>query len=138
MAGVKTKISFPYLKHFKDSGSILINRAELKITSDAGGAFTPLPAQLILITRNSSGEKVFPIDYYESSGYYGGGLNPSTNVYTFNIARQIQRFVDGVVNNADFELIVASNGVIADRTVIKSGSNTTNRMKLSIYYTKLN
>lgn len=138
MAGLKTTIKFPYLKHFKDSGSILIHRAELSITAEPGGINTPLPDNLILITRNSAGEKVFPVDYYETSGYYGGNLNPSTNVYTFNIARHLQRYVDGIVDNADFELIVSGNGVIADRAVIKSGSSASNRMKLSIYYTKLN
>ena len=137
MSGLKTKITFPYLKHFLDSGSILLNRAELTINT---GEFTipySLPAKMLLVTKDDNGEMIFPIDYYESATYYGGNLNTASNSYTFNIARQLQRYLDGTINNADFYLIVSASGVDASRTKIKSGSTQAAKMKLSLYYTKL-
>ena len=80
---------------------------------------------------------VFPIDYYESSGYYGGGLNATSDGYTFNIAQQLQRYLNGTVSNSDFYLIISGSGVVANRAIIKSGSNPNTKMKLSLFYTKL-
>ena len=138
MSGVKTKISFPFLKHFLDSGNILVNRAELKIET-ASPVILPytLPGNLLLVTTDNTGEQIFPIDYYESTGYYGGILNSDGTSYTFNIGRQLQRYLNGTVNNADFELVVSGSGVMANRLIIKSGKNVTSGMKLSFFYTKL-
>ncbi len=138
MAGVKTKITFPHLKHFLDSGSIAINRAELTIS--AGEVIFPysLPNQTYVVTTTDNGTMIFPIDYFESSSYYGGGLNSSTGEYKFNIGRQLQRYLIGEANSADFYLITSGGGVEATRAIIKSGSNLSGRMKLSIFYTKIN
>ncbi len=135
MSGLKTKISFPHLKHFTDSGNILINRAELQITSQTPSATSPLPSRLILVTNDAAGNVIFPIDYYEASGYYGGGLNSTTNGYTFNITRHLQRYLDGTEPSSDFVLAVSGSGVDPSRAVIRSATNGL-RMKLSISYTK--
>jgi hypothetical protein len=138
MAGLKTKITFPYLKHFLDSGSIAINRAELTIS--AGEVIVPysLPGQLYIVTTTNDGTLIFPIDYFESTSYYGGGLNSASGEYKFNIGRQLQRYLTGEVDNADFYLVTSSSGVEATRAIIKSGSNLSGKMKLSIFYTKIN
>lgn len=138
LAGVKTKITFPFLKHFLDSGSILINRAELKITAEPAVIPYSLPGKMLLVTKNESGETIFPIDYFESAGYYGGDLNATSDGYTFNIARHLQRYLNGTVTNVEFYLIVSGSGVEANRAIIKSGSNQNAGMKLSLFYTKLN
>ncbi len=134
MGGVKLKISFPFLKHFLDSGSILVNRAELKI--EAQTSTTPLPESMLLFSIDNDGKLAYPIDYFESAGYYGGIL--SGNLYTFNIARQLQRYLNGVVTNGDFYLVAAGSYKEANRAIIRSGTNQFSRMKLSLHYTKLN
>lgn len=138
MGSVKTRISMPYLKHFLDSGNLIINKAQLEITGKAG-VVSPynLPANMYLITRNASGSYIFPIDYYESTGYFGGQLNTAGNGYTFTITRQLQRYLDGVVTNADFDLVVSGSGVLANRLILGSGKNSSYRMKLSLYYTRI-
>ena len=139
MSGVKTKISFPFLKHFLDSGNILINRAELKIDIQTPVVYPYLvPDNLLLVTKDANGTIVFPIDYFEATGAYGGNLNSTGDGYTFNISRHLQRYLDGAVPNADFYLVVSGSGVEATRTIIRSGKHPTSRMKLSLYYTKLN
>jgi hypothetical protein len=138
MAGVKTKISFPFLKHFTDSGSILINRAELQISTD-GIALTPRPNKLVLVTNDDAGNIVFPDDYFESNSSYGGGINATGDGYSFNITRHLQHYLDGSVHNMDFILAIAGSGVEATRTAIASGSNTNGdvKMKLKLSYTKI-
>lgn len=138
-AGVKTKISFPYLKHFIDSGSIVVNKAELVLTAQGNVPVAyPVAPRLLLTTRANNGTVVFPIDYYESSGYFGGYYNSTSNVYTFNIARQIQGILDGTYSNSDFFVVVAGAGVSPDRVVVGSSTNANYKMKLNLYYTKIN
>ena len=139
MAGVKTKISMPHLKHFNDLGSIVVNKAELYITAQSNvPALYPVPSRLFLTTKSDAGSILFPIDYYESSGYFGGDYNTSTNAYVFNIARQVQGILDGTYSSTDFYLVVASAGVVPNRVVIGSSTNADYKLKLSVYYTKIN
>jgi hypothetical protein len=138
IAGVKMKISFPFLKHFVDSGSIIINKAQLSIKPLTSLIPYSLPPKMLLVIKDENGQNAFPLDYYESTGYYGGDLNSTSDGYTFNIARHLQRFIDGKVDNADFYLLVSGSGVDASRATIRSGSNLTDRMKLSLLYTKIN
>ena len=137
--GLKTRISFPYLKHFLDSGSILVNRAELTITAkDPSNPFFSVPNKLLLISKNEAGANIFPIDYYESSGYYGGDYNSSTKEYKFNIARQIQGYLDGRYTSPDYYIVVSGAGVTPNQLAVGSSTNANYRLKLSLYYTKLN
>lgn len=140
MCGVKTRISFPYLKNYNSAGRIILNRAELSFTLKEGSGsaqYTP-PLTTLLITRNTAGQFTLPIDYYESSGYFGGNIGSSGNSYKFNITRQLQRYLDGAVQNTDFDLVISGSGVSASRMVIGSGKNAVYPMKLSLYYTKIN
>ena len=138
MSGLKIKISFPFLKHFTDSGSILLNRAELKINATSPTIPYSLPPKMYLVIKDENGQNSFPLDYFESSGYYGGEINTTGDGYSFNITRQLQRYLDGVVDDTEFYLIIAASGVESTRAIIKSGSNPNSRMKLSLSYTKLN
>jgi hypothetical protein len=136
MSGLKTKISFPFLKHFTDSGSILVNRAEVVIPSELGAVYYPLSSQLFLKAIDAAGNPYFPIDFLEASGYYGGYINSTGDGYTFNITRHIQEYLNGVVPNADFVLQVAGNGVNASRAVLLNGANSS-KIKLRLSYTKI-
>jgi hypothetical protein len=138
MAGLKIKISFPFLKHFLDSGSILVNKAEIKISAKPSTVPYSLPPTMLLVSKNQSGSIIFPIDYYEASGYYGGGLNSTSDGYSFNVARHIQQYLNGTVTSSDFYLIISGSGVSANRGLIYGGSNSQNKLKLSLFYTKLN
>jgi len=137
MAGTKTRISFPYLKHFIDSGSILINRAILKIEAMTPDPSYPLPGTVIVLARDENGQNIFPADYFESSSFLGGTLDPTDNSYSFNIARHLQRCLEGTQVNSDLYFVITGSAVIANRFAFRSGMNSTSPMKLSIYYTKL-
>ena len=137
--GVKTMISLPYLKHFTDEGSIVVNKAEIVVTPQGNVPLNyPVPAKLLLTTRADNGTVIFPIDYYESSGYFGGSYNTTNNTYTFNIARQIQGILDGTYTNSDFYIVVSGAGVLSNQVVFGSSTHPNYKMKLNLYYTKIN
>lgn len=141
MSGVKTKITLPFLKHFLDSGSIILNKAELELSPELStSAVYPPPSQLLLLGINAEGGSFFPTDYFEISGYYGGQYNSETNKYKFNIARQLQRFLDGRDENFGFYLVPSGSSIQANRVILgrqtKIG-DTTYKLKLNLYYTKL-
>lgn len=133
LAGLKTKVSFPNLKHFTDSGSILINKAELVVTvvSDEP-VIKPPPTSLLFLAKNSGGTYEFPIDYYERS--YGGAYSSTTKTYIFGITRTIQRIIDGTTTDYGFTLNILGSMVSGNSAVISGGSSG---MKLKLYYTKL-
>ena len=62
-----------------------------------------------------------PLDYFETSGYYGGGLDASTRTYRFNLARQIQAILDDRIGNNGFYLVISGSGVQAARAILGSG-----------------
>lgn len=138
MSGTKVKILMPFLKHFTDSGSIVVNKAELNITlTDGSTTGYPAPANLLVLALDANGNIGFPVDYFETSGYYGGGLDASTRTYRFNLARQVQGILDGRIGNNGFYLVISGSGVQAARAILGSGKSVSDRMKLKLYYTKL-
>lgn len=137
LAGLKTKVSFPYLKHFTDSGSILINRADLVISVPSGSftANAPVPENILLLAKNSSGLYDFPIDYYERS--YGGLFNSTESTYTFGITRTIQHILDGTSAEDGYTLNILGSMTAGNSATIGGGAVGPTQMKLKIYYTKL-
>lgn len=140
MCGVKTRISFPYLRNYVSGQRIIINKAELEMQIKPGSGsvqYIP-PISILLITRNSAGTFSFPLDYFEPSGYFGGTINSAGNGYTFNITRQLQRYLDGANTSSEFDIVISGSGVLATRMIIGSGKNADYPMKLKLYYTKIN
>ena len=138
MGGVKTKILFPYLKHFLDSGNIIVNKAELQITVQSGSTDKfAQPAKLFLTTLDSIGRPGFLQDYFEGVSYFGGDYNSTDRTYKFNISRHLQRILDGKINDYGLALVVSGAVVQANRVVIGSAKNQHYPMKLHVFYTRL-
>jgi len=144
MSGVKTKIEIPYLMNWNDSGKIAINKAELviKVNQDPTYQMYELdtfaaPAALFLFGIDDVGANLLLPDYYEGSNYFGGTYNATKKEYRFNIARYIQRVLNGKYNNNGLYLLVSSGAITANRVVIGGGKPNAYKMKLNITYTKL-
>jgi hypothetical protein len=143
-AGLKTKIQFPSLKNWYDNlgYNVAINKAELVIfgvpDQTAPDNF-PLNTRMFLTSIDSVGKEHLLIDMFESTTYYGGSLNTTTNVYKINIARYIQGILSGEEENNGLylkEIFGTENG---RRSVLGSGSNTNGlKMYLRLLYTRIN
>lgn len=111
--GTRTKVYLPYLKNFNDSQKVSISRAELIIKVDEN--ISPYnfnysyPASLALIACATDGKEELVYDQLETTDFvkYGGNYDATNKVYTFNIARQMQKILNGEIVNYGFYLVNA-------------------------------
>jgi len=141
MAGVKTKVTLPYLMNWIDEGAIAINKAELLIRVDSTlsqlNKYEALPNLLLFQINDDGTNNVLMPDFAEGTTYFGGSYNSGIYDYRFNIARYIQQILTGVKKNNGFYIIAQNGGVTANRIVIGGGNSPDFQMKLKLTYTKL-
>ncbi|GAB2987771.1 hypothetical protein GCM10027049_29840 [Mucilaginibacter puniceus] len=155
LAGLRAKISFPYLKKIIENlgSDIVLNRAELVITPVAGSTipFAPIP-QLSMYKYDQAHQRVALSDAVSTdprgTQLFGGYYFINTNDYHFIITAHIEdllrgKTVDngtflGAVDIADGSYGFAATATSAART-FAVGSDLTSpyRIKLNIIYTKL-
>ncbi|MBI5539532.1 MAG: DUF4270 domain-containing protein [Bacteroidia bacterium] len=138
MSGLMAKIRLPYLSTLKDSATIAIVKAELIIpVEDYDATLYKTPANLILVSYNSSGKYEFLPDYWVGgNSYFGGTYNSSDKTYRFNISRYAQQLVDETRIDYGLALFVGDNRVSANRLILRGPKCVNNGMKLSITYLK--
>lgn len=141
--GIYTKIVFPGLENIKNDPSfndIAVNKAALKIPVHFDGIhFKPstAPFQLLLRYKTSDGNKFFVPDYNldETSSYYGGRLDSVANVYNFNIAGFVQKYLDDVESGINPELEVFQ-AFSSTKSVALKGNESKEPIKFEFIYTK--
>ena len=136
MGGIKTKISFPFIKAFKDK-NVVINKAELVITNIGEElSLFPPPNQLNLFRINKEGETKTLPDY--GTTYWGGGYNETTKEYRFRITK----FMQDIILRDDYQpfvYLVANRAAADANRLILNGTapiNSSSRLRLEIYYTE--
>ena len=148
--GTRVRVYLPYLKNFSDSQIVSISRAELTIKIDE--IVSPYtinygyPANLALLACGSDGSEELVYDQLESSDFvkYGGNYNSTGKLYTFNIARQMQKIVTKTISNYGFYLVNAnpSKSVVIrrdnrmERVVIGGKNNATYKPTFKVTYIK--
>ncbi|WP_410221946.1 DUF4270 domain-containing protein [Pedobacter sp.] len=163
LAGVRNKISFPYLTKFKkEIGKVIVNRAELVIDLKSGTDVSPFkPAQRLALYRYDIAGQRQNVPDNDVGTVYGGGdkrANPSsfggyfnsvTKQYVFVITSYIQDLLDGktedygtfLAPSPSSEFVFSPPYSTGARSVIgafkKSPSAGDNVMKLNIYLTKV-
>ncbi|HTI60458.1 DUF4270 family protein [Mucilaginibacter sp.] len=159
LAGLKAKISFPYLKSIiKTIGSrIVINKAELVITP-VPGSNIPYNAQpKLTMYRYDIAHTLAELPDASSNdarsggiGVFGGYYSPSLKNYHFTVTAYIQDLMDG--KTIDYGTYIAPVDTTNTQTVdiaptpqtggrtIAVGTDKTSpyRIKLNITYTKIN
>ena len=150
LAGVKTKISFPQLDAFTSTyGKVVVNKAELVVDLSAGTytyPFTPIQ-RLSLYRWDIANQPTTTPDYSTTSpGVIGGYYDSLKNRYIFIVTNYVQALIDKTVK--DYGTFIAPTGIdayqvvptaiTAERSVFGASTNTTNKVKLNIYYTKIN
>jgi len=140
MAGIRTKIKFPYLKNWLDSGKIAINSAELVFDIDESDVtindYSP-PERLGLVKLDKEGELYFVSDYNEGDTHFGGYYNETKKEYRFRISSHIQEMLED--NIIDYGLILLANErqTTANRVILNGPNGLNGKLRLEIIYTKL-
>ena len=137
MGGIKTKITFPYLKTLKNK-NIVINKAELVITNiGENSEWYPAPNRLTIQAVNKQEKIIFLPDdaIYTSDAYWGGTIK--NNEYRFRITKYIQDII--LRDNLQPYIYLVTNRAAADanRLVLKGTDTVLDaRLRLELYYTE--
>ena len=166
LAGLRAKISFPYLKNIvKKLGSrIVISRAEVVITPVPGTGVPYWPQSKLTMYRYDLTNT--PIELQDASSAdprgnipanFGGGFNAGNQTYHFNVTAYVQDMMDG--KTVDYGTYIATVDPLstntttvdylptvetAGRTIAVGTVTDPNspyyaaRIKLNIIYTKIN
>ena len=156
LAGVKTKLTFPALTSFKDTyGKAIINKAELVVELGENAPAYPFnAAQRLSLYRWDIAHQPADIpDYTTFSGsasggaaLFGGYFDSLKKRYIFIITSYVQSLIDKNVEDygtflaptsyTDFQRVPTATS--AERSIIGASNTTANKIKLNIYYTKIN
>lgn len=140
MAGLKVKITFPYLDNFlADGQKIAINKAELvfPVAENTYERLSP-PSRAIIVKRGTDGkDKLLDDAIYESSDFFGGYFNSTKEEFVFNIPRYIQGLMKDPTADKSIYLRVTGAAASANRCVINGTQNTDKPLKLLLTYTIL-
>jgi len=140
MAGIRTKIRFPNLKNWLDSGKIAINSAELVFDVDESDItindYSP-PERLGLVKLNKEGKLFFLSDYNEGSSYFGGYYNETKKEYRFRISTHVQEMLEENINDYGLILLANERQTTANRVVLNGPNGLNGKLRLELIYTKL-
>jgi hypothetical protein len=155
LAGVKTKLTFPQLANFTSTyGKAIVNKAELVVELGGGAPAYPFNAaqRLSLYSWDIAQQPASIPDYTtftQSTGgeaLFGGYFDSLKNRYIFNVTSYVQGLIDKNIEDYgtflaptsynNFQIIPTTTS--AERSIIGGTSSTTNKLKLNIYYTKIN
>ncbi len=165
LAGLGASIRFPNLENLKNQ-DLVVNKAELVmyVDSDAtGNTFTDQAPRLTLYRKDIAGQNMplpdgdtrtspdgFNLSDPRSFGVaYGGFYDKDKKRYVFTLTSFIQDILLGKAQNKGIYLTPASpielnnvpfspNTRAASRAILGGGSNQKYKMKLNIYYSKVN
>jgi hypothetical protein len=143
MGGLFSKLSFPGLQNLKKDMSgkdinVAINKAELilPIEGDNFSDFAPPIRLYPTFMLNSTTESPL-IDEFDEGIILDGVFNHSTLDYRFNIARQIQWFLNNDVKNPELFVYNHANSVTGYRGLLNGTKHPLRPIKLRVTFTRI-
>ena len=138
LGGLMAKLDFSDLAKWRDSVPVAINKAKILFPleeEDLTSADFNKPARLILLSKDEDGKFQTISDYNYGSAYFGGTYSLDTKSYSFNITNQVQKYVQGSLDEIELYLLVNDIATTANRVVLTSG-NHSKPIRLEITYHK--
>lgn len=141
MAGLRTKVTFPFIDGLKAAMPIAINKAELVITLEPNSTSALAAGSSVGLAKADSVNNLTFLSFdqlVEGGSYFGGSL--SNNTYRFNIARYLQQVLTGEISDYGLFILPSNSGTSPNRSVFGGGANASQslKLKLQLTYTKLN
>jgi hypothetical protein len=139
MAGFGTKIEFPDITQYCDSGPIAVAKAEIIIPVDEDPQWYTssykTPLGLGIRAYNAEGELVDIVDI--GGSWVGGAYDASNKRYIINIPRHINQVCNSKIGNYGFFLFAGESASKPYRAVLSGTDNPAKKIKLLLTYTKL-
>lgn len=141
MAGLRTKVTFPFINSLIAAMPIAINKAELVITLEPNSTSSLAAGSSVGLAKSDSVNSLTFLSFdqiVEGGSYFGGTL--SNNTYRFNIARYLQQVLSGDIKDYGLFVLPSNSGTTPNRSVFGGGANASQslKLKLQLTYTKLN
>lgn len=138
MAGIKIKIEFPYLNKWFESEKIIVNDAQLILGNASVSDVFSNPSSVTLRQVGEAGttSPFSIVDENESSAYFDGTYNETSNSYRFRLTRYIQQVLTGKVNDNGLHLIIPSASYLGSRLVLNGTAATQSDLKLYLRFTR--
>ena len=142
--GIYTKLVIPGLEKIKDDNSlngILINKARITCPVHYDGSTyngKSFPSQLFMGYYTSTGQKYLIPDYSVRStakSFYNGTIDTTAGIYTFNIARYVQRFLDDTTAGYKPEFQLALPEGSLKNAILKANDSKT-PVKFELVYSR--
>jgi hypothetical protein len=143
MANSKIKISFPYLKHFSDSGRIAVNRAEISFQVDKSPAYFNsnkffIPGRMALEgLLDDTLTAQLTLDQTFNLGGNWGFYDSDKSEFRFPIGYSAQKIANGDVSNLKYTMRIFEHHTNPGRVVLGGRNNATYPAKLKIWYTRI-
>ncbi|HEX2974412.1 MAG TPA: DUF4270 family protein [Bacteroidales bacterium] len=141
LSGVYTKIVIPGLADLKKSGNfsnVAVNKARLTIPfySDEGQyKHKLLPKQLLLAYKTSTGKYRVPdLNLGDNGSYFDGVIDTVKNVYNFNIATYVQKYLEDQTGELRPELEIVQNS--GTQNLIFRGNSNSKKTTFALTYTE--
>jgi hypothetical protein len=141
--GAYTRLIIPGLENMKNNPStanIAVNKARLSLPVYFDGElFKPstVPQSLIMMYRDNEGLRYvvpdYSIDTYHT--FFDGTLDSTANVYSFNLATFVQKYLDDTTGEIKPELEIYQGSGAASNLILKANSSST-PAKFEVTYTE--
>jgi hypothetical protein len=141
LSGVYTRVTLPGLEEIKNDPSfskIAINKARLTIPvfMDNDILTNSTVSSVILLTyKTEDGIRYLVPDYSISRSFFGGVLDTINNLYNFNIASFVQKYLEDSSNKIKPELEMLLQSGSTNNAVLKANNSST-PVKFEFTYTK--
>jgi len=142
LAGVETRLSFPYIRDWANDQKIILNEAKLLFyNADTASGFSP-PLELFLFELKEDGTFGLLDEQFEGAAYFGGYYRKSSAEYFFRVTQRLQKIISGEYENTPFTIGVSGASLMPNRVVL-NGYNPENtaqfdsRIRLKLVYTKI-
>lgn len=141
--GIKTLISFPYLKQQFEGKKIIVHRAELVVTrcDESDTTKHKFPTSLFINYYDTSkGYLVTVPDYSIGANYFDGKYNKSKGEYRIRITKHLQYLIDGTSSANAINLIIGAAATNMSRTTfygLNPSLHPEKRLRLEMYYSEI-
>lgn len=139
LEGIRVKVSFPYLSSYKDSGNVIINKAELIIPIDESQDIDKykLPGNILTYTLDSE-RKVDLMDDINYT-YYDSYYNDVDKDFKVVITQYLQQIIndENVEKSFYIDIPILSKYTDGYRIVIHSAEHAIKPIKLNLTYTRI-
>lgn len=142
LGGVTTRIFFPHITRWADSGPVVVNEARIFLEGYEENPYLDPPLSIVLVRFTEEDLQLVLLEQLEGTDYFGGVYDEENNRYWFRITSYIQELMNGSIEDHGLGVVVNGAAYTASRFVMTGPDPDPSvapekRMRLELKYTTL-